>query len=137
MGRPTPPSTQQLGPPRASPLSRRETFLEVLKARKRVLARWRKAKKGPCPYLIEMSDERLLELDAELAALREEHLRSVAAGTVRVPPAHPCVTRNLTPLRRHGLRPMLYPALQTQTSLRESKRHLHEMRPRPHATKMH
>ena len=36
-----------------------------------------------------MSDERLLELDAELAALREEHLRSVAAGTVRVPPAHP------------------------------------------------
>ena len=84
-----------------------------------------------------MSDERLLELDAELAALREEHLRSVAAGTVRVPPAHPCVTRNLTPLRRHGLRPMLYPALQTQTSLRESKRHLHEMRPRPHATKMH
>ena len=76
------PSTRQPSSPRASSSSRRETSLEVLNARRRVLARWPKAKKGPCPYLKEMSDECLLELDDELRALREEHLRRVAAGTV-------------------------------------------------------
>ena len=69
--------------PRASPPSRRlEASWEVLKARRRVLRRWRKAKKGPCPLLLEMSDERLLELDVELAAVREAHIRRVVAGTV-------------------------------------------------------
>lgn len=75
-------STPQPSPPRASPSLRRETSLEILKARRQVLARWPKAKKGPCPYLKGMSDECLFELDDELGALREEHLRYVAAGTV-------------------------------------------------------
>lgn len=82
VGTPNGPSTSQPSPPRASPSLRLEASLEVLKARRRVLARWPKAKKGPCPYLKEMSDECLLELDDELRALREEHLRHVAAGTV-------------------------------------------------------
>ena len=46
----------------------------------------------------------------------------------RGPPAYPRETGNFTPLRSHGLRPMSSPALQIQTSLRESKRRPHKMR---------